>query len=44
MERGTRNRSGSLSGSHPYAGRNTPKNRGVKFYGVSKRKEQYDDV
>ena len=30
--------------SHPYAGRNTSQNRGIKLYGVSEREEQYDVV
>ena len=44
MEGSTDCRSGSLSGSHSYAGGNTSQNRSIKFHGVSERKEQYDVV
>ena len=42
MERRKYNRSGSVSGSHTYVGRDTAKILGFEIYGISERKKQYD--
>lgn len=42
MERGKYNRSRSVPGSYPHAGRDTTKNSGVQFYGIFEGKKQHN--
>ena len=44
LERSNDNTSGSMSGSHTYVSRNTTEDECIKFYGISERKEQFDDT
>ena len=44
MERCKYNRSRSMSCSYTYAYRDTAKNECIRFYGISKRKEQSNDL